>query len=146
MTRPQAQMSSVETMSPQSTRSAVATGVAGFAGVMLITVGLLQVLTGLAAILGDEIYVTGVEYTYALDLTAWGWLHLVLGLLAGLIGFAILLGSVMGRLAGIFLAVLGVLTNFLFLPQYPIWSLIIIGFNVLVIWALFTQISDDEAV
>lgn len=130
----------------QSTKSMVSTGVAGFAGVMLITVGLMQILAGLTAVLGDELYVSGRAYAYELDLTTWGWTHMVIGVLAGAIGFAIVGGSTIGRLLGIFLAVLGILTNFAFLPQSPTWSLVIIGFNALVIWALFSQISEDEAV
>jgi hypothetical protein len=128
----------------QSTSSMVATGVTGFAGVMLMTVGLLQVLAGFAAVLEDDVYVTGVAYTYELDLATWGWTHLVIGVVAAAIGVAVIAGSVIGRLVGIFLAVLGILSNFAFLPQSPTWSLVMIVFYVLVIWALFHQIAEDE--
>lgn len=127
-----------------TTKGAVAFGATSFAGIMLATVALFQVLEGIAAIANDDIYVNGVNYVYELDITAWGWIHLILGIIGIAIGIAILAGQTWGRLGGLVVAFLGALAGFAFLPYYPLWSLVIVAFNVFVVWALCTQIAHDE--
>jgi hypothetical protein len=117
-------------------------GVATFAGVMLVTVAVFQVLEGIAAIAEDDIYVTGIKYAYEIDVTTWGWVHLILGIIGIATGLGLLAGQTWARITGITLAVIAALANFAFIPYYPLWSLLIIGFYVLVIWALTTQMSE----
>jgi hypothetical protein len=124
-----------------STSGLVAMGVVGFAGIMLATVGIFQIFEGIAAIAEDEIYVSGVEYVFELDVTTWGWIHLVLGVLAVGSGFGMLAGQVWGQMAGIAIATIGAVASFAFLPYYPLWSIVVIAFNVFIIWALCTQVS-----
>ncbi|TCI97649.1 hypothetical protein [Aeromicrobium sp. IC_218] len=124
-----------------STSELVALGVTAFAGFMLAIVGLFQVLQGLAAIGEDEVFVDGPKYTYELDVTTWGWVHLVVGVIAVLVAIGILVGNDVARIAGVVVAALACVSNFVFLPYYPWWSLAIIVFNVAVIWALCTQVS-----
>jgi hypothetical protein len=112
-----------------------------FAGVMLLILGALQVLQGVAAALDDEVFVRGVKYTYKLDLTAWGWIHIVVGAIAVAVALGILAGQAWGQVAGIGVAGLSVLANFTWLPYYPLWALVLIAFDVFVIWALCTQLS-----
>ncbi|WP_019146302.1 DUF7144 family membrane protein [Aeromicrobium massiliense] len=126
-----------------SSSGLAAAGVSAFAGFMLAIVGLFQALQGLAAIGQDDIFVDGVAYTYELDVSTWGWIHLALGVLAFVVAIGFLMGAAWGRYAGIVLAVLGCLASFLFLPYYPWWSLAILLFNVAVVWALSTQLSRD---
>jgi hypothetical protein len=71
-----------------------------------------------------------------LDLTTWGWVHIVAGVLVVLAGFGVLSGNVLARTVGVILAGLSIVANFLFLPVYPLWSIIVITIDVLVIWAL----------
>jgi hypothetical protein len=132
------------TSSPRATRdgSGWAYGVAVFAGVMLVTVAVFQILEGIAAIAEDDIYVTGIKYAYEIDVTTWGWIHLILGIIGVAVGLGLLAGQTWARIAGISLAVVAALANFAFLPYYPIWTLVIIGFYVLVIWALTTQLGE----
>jgi len=117
-----------------------ATGWAGmvvFAGVLLLLLGGFQVIEGIVALVRDEYYVTtrsGLVLT--LDYTAWGWTHLLLGVLAALTGVGILLGQMWARVVGIIIAVLSALANLMFLPAYPIWGAIVIATDVLVIYAL----------
>jgi hypothetical protein len=127
-----------------TTKGMVALGVGGFAGVMLIMVSCFQVMQGIAAIADDAVYVKGIDYVYELDVTAWGWVHLVLGLVGVATGIAILARQTLGLIFGIFIAAITSLTNFAFLPYYPLWSLLIVGFNVLVIWALCSQLASDR--
>jgi hypothetical protein len=127
-----------------STKGAAAAGVARFAGVMLAVVAVFEILQGIAAIANDSVFVRGVNYTYKLDVTAWGWIHLLIGVVSLGIGIAIVIGNTLGYLGGIAVAFLGAVANFAFLPYYPLWSLLVIAFNVLVIWALCVQIGGDR--
>jgi len=111
---------------------------------MLIMVALFQILQGIAAVAADEIYLTGVEYVYQLDVSSWGWVHIVVGVLALATGIGVLAGQTWAYLAGVVLAVVATIANFAFLPYYPIWSAIVIAFNVAVVWALCTLLAQDD--
>jgi hypothetical protein len=111
-------------------------GMALFAATMMVIVGFFHAVQGLAALFENEIYVTGARYVFSFDLTAWGWIHLLAGILLIAAGFAIATGRVWARSVGIGFAVLSMIANFLFLPYYPVWSLLIIALDVFVIWAL----------
>ncbi|MFG1694192.1 hypothetical protein [Nonomuraea sp. NPDC049309] len=111
-------------------------GLAYFAGSMMVLSGLFGALSGIAAILRDDVYVFRGDYVFKWDLTAWGWVHFAIGVLIFLAGLAVFAAQAWGRAVGIVLAVLSAVANFLFLPYYPLWSVLIIVLNVLVIWAL----------
>jgi hypothetical protein len=119
-----------------------ATGLVVFAGVMMILVGGLQAFTGLVAIFEDEFYVTTRDYILQFDATSWGWIHLLLGVLVLLAGFAVLAGQTWGRVVGITLAVISAFANFAFIPYYPFWSMTIIALDIFVIWALAVHGRD----
>ncbi len=119
-------------------------GVSAFAGVTLVLLGTFQVLEGLAAIAKDDIYVRGVSYTYEVDLTTWGWVHLAIGAIGIAIGIALVMGTSWGLFGGITIAFISALANFAFIPHYPLWSITIIAVDVLVIWALSTQLEHQR--
>ncbi|MBB4765044.1 DUF7144 family membrane protein [Actinoplanes digitatis] len=119
-----------------------AIGFTTFAGVLMIMAGAFQALTGLVAIFENEFYVSTRNYLLQFDVTTWGWIHLLLGLLVLFAGFAVLSGQTWGRAIGITLAGLSALANFAFIPYYPIWSLVIIALDVFVIWALAAHGRD----
>ncbi|MEV5606882.1 hypothetical protein [Streptomyces sp. NPDC052225] len=110
-----------------------------FAGVLMMVTGVVGVLNGIAGIAKDDVYGRIGNYVYAFDLTTWGWIHLVIGVLVALTGWGILKGSDWARGAGIGLAALTIVEYFMFLPYAPVWSVIAIGLAVFVIWALVTQ-------
>jgi hypothetical protein len=116
----------------------------GFAGIMLVLVAGMQILQGIAAILSDEVYVTGIDYVYKFDVTAWGWIHVGVGAIAVAVGFGILLGKTWGLVGGIAIASLAILSNFAFIPYYPVWSVILLAFNIVVIWACCRQLADGS--
>jgi hypothetical protein len=118
-------------------------GVTLFAATMMAVIGFFHVVQGLAALFQNEIYVVGAQYVFSFDLTAWGWIHLRAGILLIAAGFAITTGRVWARLAGIGFAVLSMIANFLFLPYYPVWSLLVIAIDVFVIWALCVYTRED---
>ena len=110
---------------------------------LLLVQGVLSVLEGVAAIAGDHVYVVIHTYTYKFDLTAWGWTQLVLGVVMSGTGLGLLRNMAWARATGIALASLNVITNFMFLPYQPLWSITLIGISVFLIWSLCTATADD---
>jgi hypothetical protein len=115
------------------------TGLAKFAGVLLIISGLWDVVIGISGILADKIFVSTPQYLYAFDITAWGWVHLILGLVVGGTGIGVLKGMAWARIVGVALASASLLVNFAFIPHCPFWSILVIALDVLIIWQLASQ-------
>jgi hypothetical protein len=113
-----------------------AAGGIGFAAAILTLAGLFQMVAGLTALFNDEFYVVARNYSFDLDVTAWGWLHLIIGLLVTSVGFGLFARSAWAGLAAIFMAMLSALANFFFIPYYPFWAIVVIALNVWVIWSL----------
>jgi hypothetical protein len=107
-----------------------------FAASMLVLVGCFQALAGLVAIFDDDFFVVTRNYTYDLDTTAWGWIHLIVGIAVAFTGFALFAGRTWAAITALFLAMLSALTSFFFIPYYPWWSLLVIALDVWVIWSL----------
>jgi hypothetical protein len=123
-------------------KQGLAAGTTIAAGLLLATVGVLQFLEGIAAVAKDDIIITGVNYTYNWNVTAWGWIHIVLGILVALTGFALMTGAGWARVIAIFIAAVSIIANFLWMPHYPLWSIAIIVLDVVVIWAVSTWNTD----
>ena len=123
-----------------------AVGWAMFAATMLFIAGVLQALAGLSAILGDGFYAVSDDYVFKFDPAAWGWLHLLIGIVVFCCGLGILKGHVLGRTVGVLAAAGVIVTNFLWLPYSPVWSTILIAMGVSVIWALTAHGRDITAV
>jgi hypothetical protein len=113
-----------------------AVGFVMFAALMMIMAGSFQFFAGLVALFENEFYVATRDYIFQFDATTWGWIHLLLGVVVGLAGLGLLAGQTWARVVGIILAVASAITNFLFIPYYPFWSLTIIALDFFVIWAL----------
>jgi len=114
-----------------------------FAGVLILIVGVMHLLTGIAAIAKRDLFVIDSDEIFRIDLTAWGWVHVVIAALIIVAGIGIVSGKAWGFLSGIGFAALSILANFVFAPLYPFWSLVIIAVDVLVIWALAKQIAAN---
>jgi hypothetical protein len=119
-----------------------AVGLMVFAAIMMMMAGVFQVIAGLVALFQNEFYVTTHNYVFQFDATAWGWIHLLLGIVVGVAGWALLTGRAWGRVVAITVAAISALANFLFLPYYPLWALTIITLDVLVIWAIAVHGQD----
>ncbi|MEU9329396.1 hypothetical protein [Streptomyces canus] len=113
-----------------------ASGWTAFAGVMMIFGGAMAIFEGIAAIAEDDVFVTTRNYTYNFSLTSWGWIHLALGVLVVAAGIALFGGAVWARVVGIALAGLSMIANFMWLPYYPVWAVVLIAVDAFVIWAL----------
>jgi len=146
MSSPSAAQTTNSSMNRQTgpdTRNPWATGLTLFAGVMLAIVGVFQFFQGLAAIIKGGFYVVAPNNIYEFSTSGWGWIHLILGIVLAVTGFFILTGQVWARAIGIAVAALSALSNFLFIPYYPIWALVLIALDVAVIWALTTYSPKD---
>ena len=113
-----------------------AAGFVVFAGSVMLIVGVFHAIQGLVAIFNDDFYVVARNYTFDLDTTAWGWIHLILGVLIGFAGWGVFTGAVWARAVGMILAIISAIANFFFIPYYPVWSITIIALDIAIIWAL----------
>ena len=107
-----------------------------FAAILMVMVGTFQALEGLAAIIDDQFYVVTKNYAFDLDVTAWGWIHLLLGIVIVLVGLGLFARQTWAGITAIALALLSAIANFFFVAYYPWWSLLVIAIDVWIIWAL----------
>ena len=117
-------------------RTTITSGWLSFAGIIAITVGLFNVIDGLAALLRQNYYLVTDQDILVFNYAAWGWIWLILGAVQIAIGAGILAGKVWARAAGVVLAVLAAIGHVAFLRAFPLWSLITIGLCVLLVHAL----------
>lgn len=109
----------------------------GFAGVMLVLLGFYQAMEGLVAVLNPGYYaVRSGRLAVPVNYTAWGWTHLVLGVVAVLAGIGLFLGNLAARIAAVVIAGISALVNLVFAAAYPGWSVVVIAVDVVVIWAV----------
>lgn len=124
-------------------REGIAAGTSIGAGILLAVVGVLQILEGISAVAKDDLIVVGPEYLYQFDLTSWGWWHIVFGAIAVIVAIGLLAGQTWGRVSAMVIAAISIIANFLWLPYYPWWSILIIIINIVVIWAVATWRPHD---
>jgi hypothetical protein len=122
--------------------SGTAVGFILFAAIMMIMVGVFQALQGIIAIFENEFYVATRNYLFQFDATTWGWIHLLVGLLVAFAGWGLFSGRTWARVVALTLAVLSAITNFLFIPYYPFWALLLITLDIFVIWAVAAHGGD----
>src|SRR6476646_3291003 len=134
MTTPQAET--------HPTRQAWASGTSVVAAILLLVVGLVSLLQGISAVAEDEVFVVGIEYVYKFDLTTWGWIHIVIGVLVIVAGLGLFTGAAWARIAAVVVASLSIVANFLWIPYYPLWAILIIALDIVVIWAVTTWKPD----
>ncbi|MFM9369947.1 hypothetical protein [Streptomyces sp. Da 82-17] len=123
----------------------LAAGVVLFAGVLLMLDGMFSAIAGVAAIADDDVYTRLGDYVFKLDLTTWGWIHLVVGVAVVITGAGVMKGAGWARAIGVALAALVVLLQFLWLPYQPIWSVVSIAVGVFVIWGLCKDTGREPA-
>lgn len=116
-----------------------------FAGILMIIAGIFQAIAGFTALLNDKFYALVNESLLVVDVTTWGWLHLLLGLLIFAAGMAVLSGHIWGRIVAIILAVLSISAQFVFIGAYPFWSLLIIVADITIIYALIVHGDEVNA-
>ena len=116
-------------------------GWAVFGGIVLIIAGVFDALFGLAAIIGPSsaYFVSVTGNLWLLDISAWGWWHLILGLALVLVGVFVLRGASWARITAVVLAGVNAVSQLATLPYAPWWALIVIALDLLVIYALIVH-------
>src|SRR6476660_7727049 len=120
-------------------------GVQTFAGIMLVVDGAFQVIQSIAALVNDKYLLVLPNYVFSIDLTGWGAIHLVVGLILAAIGVFLLLDKGWARIAGIVVAGISALINFSWLPYSPWWAILSIAVDIVVIWALASGGRDSAS-
>jgi hypothetical protein len=111
-----------------------------FAAVFMVTIGAINAIQGLAALFRDEGYwVTIGGNVVTFDVTAWGWIHLIFGILLVIVGILLIQGSTFARVLGIALVALNLISQFAYAPLYPFWALIAIALDIVIIYALIVH-------
>ena len=122
----------------------VDSGWAAFAGVVMVMVGSLDALWGLAAVLNEEIVVVGGNGAIIADITTWGWVHLVLGSLVALTGAGLLAGSSAARWAGVVIVAINAIAQIVWFPAAPLWTFLIVIIDVAIIYQLTARWEEQE--
>jgi len=107
-----------------------------FASLMMMLVGGFQAISGLVALFKDDFYLVTERSLLVFDYDTWGWVHLVMGIVIFAAGVALMNGATWARMVGILLAGLSLFANMAFLSAFPLWSILMIVVDILVIYAL----------
>ncbi|MER6977491.1 hypothetical protein ABT317_10825 [Streptomyces carpinensis] len=105
-------------------------------GAMMTLSGSFSILMGVSGIAQDSLFATSSSYTYWFDLTTWGVIHLIVGVLLVITGVAVLAEKSWGRGAGAAVAAISLITQFMFVPHYPAWSIPMMTLDLLILFAL----------
>ena len=138
-------MANYTTHHPQETTGWV--GWVGFGAAMLGLVGIFHMLAGFVALFQEDVFFLTNQAVWIFDSSQWGWIHLGGGLLALLAAGSLLRGNMFGRVLAVIVAGLSAVANMAFMPIYPIWSLVILTIDVLVIYAVIAhgrELQDME--
>ena len=116
-----------------------------FAGVMMVILGCLDVIWGLAAIVNDDVVVVGGHGALIFDLTTWGWVQLILGAVVGLTGLGLIVGNEVARVLGIILLAINAILQVVWFPAAPLWAFLMIILDVVIIYQLTVNWAEKEA-
>jgi hypothetical protein len=118
--------------------SGAALGLTILAAVFMMVTGVIAFFEGLAAVVRGSFFVVLPNYAFSLSATGWGTIHIILGALVFCAGLALFTDHLWARMVGVALAAFMIVANFVYLPYYPVWAIVVIALSALVIWALLT--------
>src|SRR5687768_1574243 len=111
-------------------------GWVGFASLMLIMAGVFHLIAGFVALFQEDVFLATSSALWVFDYSQWGWIHMIWGVITIAAAGSLMQGKAFGRSFAVVVAVLSAIANMAFVPVYPVWSLLIITIDVLVIWAV----------
>ncbi|MDL9937560.1 hypothetical protein QSJ18_12460 [Gordonia sp. ABSL1-1] len=126
-----------------SAKQGFAFGISIVAAALLFVASLIALFQGISAIAKDKLFVATPDYVFQFDLTTWGWIHLVLGIIGLLVAGGLAFGAGWARVSAIIIASISIIAQFLWLPYYPWWAILIIAIDLIVIWAVATWQPND---
>lgn len=118
------------------------TGWTVFAGMVLVIVGFLDAMWGLAAILNNQVVVVGGQGVIVADVTTWGWVHLILGSIMALTGMALFTGNSTARAVAVVFVAINAISQIVFFPLAPLWAFLMIILDVTIIYQLTARWTD----
>ena len=121
---------------PTSTGQEWAAGLTAFAAIFMMISGVVTAIQGIVALANSEFYVVGQEYTFEFDITAWGWILLLLGIVVAAVGVFLYMEQTWARWTALVIVALSMIANFAWVPYYPVWGIIVLALDGAVIWAL----------
>jgi hypothetical protein len=116
--------------------SGAAMGLTIMAAVLLMIAGAWNFFQGLAAVIRGSYFIVINNYAFNLSVHGWGWFHLITGVVAFVVGAALMTDKLWARIAGVVVAALSAIINFIWMPYYPFWALVLVAIDIAVIWAL----------
>jgi hypothetical protein len=118
--------------------SGLAMGLTLVAAVFMMIGGLFDFFEGVAALIRGQFFVVLPNYAFSISITGWGWFHLIMGALVFATGAALLTDHLWARIAGVVVASLSAVMNFVLMPYYPLWAFIVIALDIFIVWALLS--------
>ena len=118
------------------------TGWVGFAGIMLYLVGFFHIIAGITALFNQNFYVVTEKSLWVFNIAQWGWLYIIGGIIAIWAASSLMKGHAFGRIFAIIIALISAITNMAFVPIYPIWSILIIVIDVMIIYAVVVHADE----
>jgi len=112
------------------------------AATLLMIGGILDVIYGIAAISNSSFFVNNTRFIFS-DLKTWGWVTLILGVLALIAVASLMRGGTFGRIFGILVGSLNAIGALLSISAYPLWSIAVFGLSIWIIWGL--AVFDPDA-
>jgi uncharacterized membrane protein YgdD (TMEM256/DUF423 family) len=122
------------------------TGWVVFAGIVLFTIGCINIIQGLAALLKDEVYINGENgLLVATNFDAWGWSLIIWGAVMILVGIGLFSGNEWARWVAVIAIVINLVGQFAWFPAFPLWSMIVIALDIAVLYALTARWQEAKA-
>jgi len=106
-----------------------------FAGVLILMLGTINVIDGIAAISRAHFYVADARYVFG-DLNTWGWVALCIGIAQLAVGFGVFAKNQFARWTGVVVLGISAITQLLMMPAYPFWALCIFAIDIVAIYGL----------
>lgn len=129
---------------PEGPVSGWALGGLLFAASTLVITGAFQIVVGVTAIANGAFFVVGADYAFRFDTTAWGWIHLAIGIVMLAVAAGLFARASWGAVGGIVIAAISAIANFFFIPYYPFWAILVIALDAWVIWSLTSRRTPIE--
>jgi hypothetical protein len=118
----------------------------GFASLIMLLLGAFAFFQGLIAIVRDRYYSLSPDEIIVFDLTTWGWIVLFWGSIVAMAAVALWSHSDLARWFGIGIVIVNILAELAFTGgnHYPLWALIDLALNIIVLYALIMRWNDEK--
>lgn len=114
-----------------------------FAGTLLAIGGIFGIIDGIAMVSKSKIYIEGTTYMFG-NLNAWGWTFIVIGAIQVLVAIGVFAANRLAVLTGVFLASVYIIAELIAAAHFPLWSLVLIALQVMVIYGLIHGSNELE--